>query len=124
MPPCRICDHATVPAGAKWSSFSQRDFTLRTCTECGYSFVADPREDYEALYDAAYYAGRGADPDINYNLFIADPRCSQRFEWQGVVEIVSSLTHVDSSSRWLDFGCGLGGLVRYGQSQGLNIQGH
>lgn len=86
--------------------------------------MVDPRTDYENIYDSEYYAGRGADPDVNYDLSVADPQATQRYEWQGVYEIVSGLTTVDRHTRWLDFGCGLGGLVRYVRDHGVDVVGH
>lgn len=121
---CAICGAEAVPAGSKKSSVSDHRFSLASCAACGFSFVTDPRTDFENIYDSEYYAGRGADPDINYDLSVADPRATQRYEWQGVYEIVSSLTAVDGNTRWLDFGCGLGGLVRYVRDQGVDVVGH
>jgi SAM-dependent methyltransferase len=40
-------------------------------------------------------------------------------EWRGILEAVASLRRVDSSTRWLDYGCGNGGLVRFLRESGL-----
>ena len=40
------------------------------------------------------------------------------------MQIVGSLVDLTPATRWLDFGCGLGGLVRYGRRQGLDLVGH
>src|SRR6202035_4583252 len=41
-------------------------------------------------------------------------------EWRGVWRAVSRLMAVDSSTRWLDYGCGVGGLVQYLLRQGCH----
>lgn len=40
------------------------------------------------------------------------------------MEIYHRLSAENSKKRWLDFGCGLGGLVRYGRALGLDISGY
>lgn len=37
----------------------------------------------------------------------------RRYEWRGILKTVKSLTNVGSETRWLDYGCGNGGFVRY-----------
>lgn len=38
------------------------------------------------------------------------------YEWRGLVKVIQSLTPVTASTRWLDYGCGNGALLRYGQA--------
>jgi SAM-dependent methyltransferase len=123
-PPCAICQSATEAAGTKVSGYSRRAFELAHCPTCGFSFVVDPRTDFAELYSPEYYAGNGADPDVDYERALHDRKATQRYEWDGVIEIVRTLAPLAPASRWLDFGCGLGGLVRYGRRQGLDITGH
>lgn len=92
----------------------RRVFHLRRCPACGLAFVANPCTDYARIYDKAYYLGRGADPLVDYVYEMRRPGHTVRMhEWAGVVERVRSLTPVNRETRWLDFGCGNGGLVRY-----------
>jgi SAM-dependent methyltransferase len=105
------------------SSFSGRDFEIAHCPTCHYSFVADARTDFGALYDEQYYRGHGADPTVDYERELADPRTVRRYEWRAIVEIVRHLRGPLAGVRWLDFGCGLGGLVRYGRERGIEIFG-
>ena len=35
------------------------------------------------------------------------------YEWQGILEIISHLVTIRAITKWLDFGCGNGGLVRH-----------
>ena len=111
---CKICGSATDAAGTVHGRFSDRDFALRRCRECGFAFVAEPWLDFAAIYDDAYYAGKGADPLIDYVTELQRPqRTLRQYEWRGVHERVRSLTALERGARWLDYGCGTGGLVRY-----------
>jgi SAM-dependent methyltransferase len=96
-----------------------RDFAFRQCAGCGLSFVADPRVDFGSLYDGEYYAGRGADPTIDYIGEMENPRTVREYEWRGIVRAVTSITG-RADLRWLDYGCGLGGLVRFARDHGID----
>jgi SAM-dependent methyltransferase len=119
-PRCPVCTGDTTPCGTKYSRFSGRTFRLRRCQSCGLAFVSDPRVDYDALYDEKYYRGQGADGLVDY-LFEAEHQTStiRRYEWQGILEVVSALTPIGAQTRWLDFGCGTGGLVSYLRDHGI-----
>lgn len=114
---CVVCGARTDEFAAMSSAFSQRQFSLRRCDACGLVFVADPVDD-DALYGAEYYAGQGADPLVDYLSEMSDAGTVRTYEWRGIVRAISSLTTVDHL-RWLDFGCGLGGLVRYAREHGF-----
>jgi SAM-dependent methyltransferase len=122
-PTCAVCGSPAAVNGSVHSSFSKRDFQLAHCPTCRYSFVVDPRTDFDALYGPAYYRGNGADPTIDYERELDDPRTVRRYEWQGIVDIVEHLRGSLAGVRWLDFGCGLGGLVRFGRRRGIDIVG-
>jgi SAM-dependent methyltransferase len=111
---CRICGEKTISAGSKRGALSPRLFHLRRCQACGFAFVADPDEDYARLYDERYYRGQGADPSVDYldELEHADTTV-RHWEWEGIVEVVRATVPLLPSSRWLDYGCGNGGLVRH-----------
>jgi SAM-dependent methyltransferase len=114
---CKICDGATDVVGTKPGRVAGRAFVLRRCRSCGFAFVEDPWLDYAAIYDAAYYEGRGADPLVDYHYELAEPgRTIRAFEWAGIVEVVGRLAPLDARTRWLDFGCGNGGLVRHAKA--------
>ena len=111
MHACRICGAGTVSAGSRRGDLSGRDFELRRCEACGFGFVAEPRTDYDAIYDDAYYAGRGVDPLVDYVYEFEHPlETVRRYEWHGIVTAVSALTSVGPDTAWLDYGCGTGGL--------------
>lgn len=114
---CKICQGATEVIGEKRGTLAKRTFRLRRCRDCHFAFVEDPWVDYAAIYDAAYYDGRGADPLVDYHFELADPgRTIRRYEWSGIVEVVGRLTALSAETRWLDFGCGNGGLVRHARA--------
>ena len=111
---CPICDGPSDVVGEKVGRFAKRPFVLRRCQRCRFSFVENPWLDYARIYDAAYYEGRGADPLVDYSFELAEPeRTIRRHEWEGIVKIVGRLTALTPETRWLDFGCGNGGLVRH-----------
>lgn len=111
---CRVCGAGTARIGKVRGGFTQRDFELRRCDRCGFAFIADPWTDFPAIYDDRYYAGQGADPLVDYRFELEHPQRSVRqYEWRGVTRLVSRLLGGLDGVRWLDFGCGNGGLVRY-----------
>jgi 2-polyprenyl-3-methyl-5-hydroxy-6-metoxy-1,4-benzoquinol methylase len=95
-------------------TYSRRDYELRRCDVCHFAFIADPWTDFARIYDDRYYDGQGADPMVDYRFELSDPeRTIRRYEWHGVTRLVERLLGGLDDVRWLDFGCGNGGLVRY-----------
>jgi len=123
-PACRICGSDTLSAGVRHSTFSRRDFELGHCPTCRFGFVAAPRTDFDKLYDEAYYAGRGADPHVSYALSANGRATVQSYEWRGVVRLLRDAGALRTTSRWLDYGCGLGGLVRFARASGYQAWGY
>jgi SAM-dependent methyltransferase len=101
-------------------------FQLGVCKECELALVLDPRTDFDQLYGAEYYEGRGADPHIDY---VGDeqPGSVREIEWRGIVQTVRDITKArepdKESLRLLDWGAGLGGLVRIARSSGIEADG-
>jgi SAM-dependent methyltransferase len=124
---CSICAGHTVAVGSKRSTTTTLTFELRQCTECGFAFVRDPISDFAALYDDAYYRGEGADRAVSYVHEVTHfQRSVRQYEWRGVVDVVESARRERGSEgapRWLDFGCGAGGLVRYLARRGVDAYG-
>jgi cyclopropane fatty-acyl-phospholipid synthase-like methyltransferase len=83
-----------------------------------------PRTDFADLYDEQYYEGRGADPHVRYAATADEADTTQLYEWRGILRILEESGFVKSSTRWLDFGCGLGGLVRFARSRGYDVRGY
>jgi len=111
--PCRVCGSPTAAAGEKLGRLHPRIYHLRRCDACGYAFVADPDVETD-VYDEAYYRGQGADPLLDYVFELERPsQTVRRFEWTGVERMIRSLHPLTKTTRWLDYGCGNGGLVRW-----------
>ena len=121
---CPICGRVTADLAKIHSDFSHVEFSFRRCGACGLVFVANPRVDFASLYDAAYYRGDGADSFVNYLEEMGNPETIRAYEWRGITRAVRSLCG-SQTVRWLDFGCGLGGLVRYARAHGFpNVYGY
>jgi hypothetical protein len=111
---CKICNCETRPLGLKRGNFLHRDFHFVSCEHCGFVAVADPSNDYAALYDERYYRGEGADPLVDYAYELDHPNETVRtYEWRGIVALLRDRAGNLSGKRWVDYGCGAGGLVRY-----------
>ena len=111
---CRICSAVSVPIGEKLGTFRKQIFRFERCPECGYVFVANPWTEYDQIYNEAYYRGLGPDPLIDYIFELENPvRTVRIHEWRGILEVVNSFLSVNSKTKWIDFGCGNGGLVRH-----------
>jgi SAM-dependent methyltransferase len=102
-----------VSAGTVVGRFVPKRFYLRHCPACRFSFVENPLDPH-VVYDQRYYKGRGADPLVDYTGEVKDvTRTIRVYEWRGIARVVAALTALESGTRWLDFGCGTGGLVRH-----------
>jgi SAM-dependent methyltransferase len=123
---CKICDRDAVLIGAKSGKLEPRVFHFYRCTGCGFVFVGDPWTDYAAIYSEDYYRGRGVDPYVDYVFELQHPEETVRiYEWRGIAQAVRSFVPVDERTRWLDFGCGNGGLVRHVKATvGCSIVGY
>lgn len=119
VPRCRLCGGDAEAVGVKDSAFGGRRFEIRQCGSCHFGCVDQPRMDFDALYDDAYYRGQGADPLVDYAAEMEDPSTFRRYEWRGISRIVHALYPVTHDVQWLDLGSGLGGLVRYLRASGL-----
>lgn len=122
---CKICGAEAVPIGSKMGTHHKQLFCFERCESCGFTFVANPWTDYAQIYNEAYYRGQGPDPWIDYVFELEHPESTIRIhEWQGILEVVQQLTAVSRQTKWLDFGCGNGGLVRHvKKSVGCDIVG-
>ena len=109
-----MCGASAAFIGVKTGHFQARDFHFHHCDACAFTFVANPWTDYAEVYNEAYYRGQGADPWIDYVFELEHPERTVRiYEWRGILEAVQACVPVTVQTRWLDFGCGNGGLVRH-----------
>lgn len=114
MPECKLCGSPTILLGTKRGKITDRLFHLRRCLNCQFAFVADPWTDYQAIYSEDYYRGLGADPYVDFGFESEHPETTIRvYEWRGILTNIQKLTSIRPETRWLDFGCGQGGLLQY-----------
>lgn len=119
---CKICGSIAQPIGSRNGKLDGRTYEFVQCNNCHFSFVTNFRDDYAEIYNEKYYAGCGADPMADYIHEYKNPSITIRnYEWQGVVKIYQELS--PKNGKWLDFGCGSGGLVRYAKNRGIDIVG-
>jgi SAM-dependent methyltransferase len=110
---CRVCGARTRDAGRVRGRAIPGPYLLVRCPACGFARVVDP-PDPALVYTEAYYRGEGADPLVDYAFEAANPdRTVRVYEWRGIVARVAALAPIGPSARWLDAGCGTGGLVRH-----------
>jgi SAM-dependent methyltransferase len=131
---CPICGSSARASGSLFSSFSGRSFSFARCGDCGYGWVIDPREDYGALYDEAYYVGQGADPGVNYQAqFLEGPDSLlakiKEVEFDALLTTMTTVLRARhqramTGMKILDFGGGVGGFVRYLNDRGLDAELH
>jgi 2-polyprenyl-3-methyl-5-hydroxy-6-metoxy-1,4-benzoquinol methylase len=111
---CKLCGADTIRLGTKTGKLSKRDFHFYGCSACRFAFVGDPRTDYQEVYSEDYYRGRGADPYVDFVYESQHPATTIRnYEWRGILANIQALTTIRPETRWLDFGCGQGGLLKF-----------
>lgn len=119
--PCPICQQSAPKSTEVNGQHLKRHFSLYQCPDCFFSFIGDPELDYSKIYTEEYYQGEGADPKVDYFFELEYPHETIRqYEWKGLLNIVGTLTELNTDARWLDYGCGNGGLVRYARKKGFD----
>jgi len=116
---CRLCGSNNLRArGAKRGKFRPRDFHFYECRSCSFLFV-EPVVGPE-IYDDAYYRGKGADPLVDYESeytnYAATPRNYEFLDLYRLAKIhlgKNDAALAEEPIRWLDFGCGAGGLLKF-----------
>jgi SAM-dependent methyltransferase len=130
---CRCCgSHRVRLRGRKPGEFLRREFEFHACDDCGFMMV-EPFSGFE-IYNDAYYRGAGPDPFVDYEAEYHNWRQSDRMlEFDDLASIAA--THAAAAPaaatlRWLDFGCGAGGFLKYLRARGdlagrpLDLTGH
>jgi SAM-dependent methyltransferase len=120
--PCPVCQSETVPIGTLKGKLDGRDFFFRNCPSCQFSYVQNYRTDFSNIYNDAYYRGNGADPMVDYVYELQNMHKTVRnYEWQGVIRVFNRLR--PTGGKWLDYGCGAGGLVKAALARGIDAIG-
>jgi SAM-dependent methyltransferase len=119
-PPCRICGAESYELGNKVGHHARIQFFLFRCPRCLFAFVDPPWSGLCYAYNEQYYRGKGVDPSVDYVFELEAPEKTVRFyEWAGFTNMIGSLMPLNRKTRWLDYGCGNGGLVRYLRQRGF-----
>jgi 2-polyprenyl-3-methyl-5-hydroxy-6-metoxy-1,4-benzoquinol methylase len=144
---CRCCGSPDVILrGRKPGEFLRREFEFYACQRCGFMSV-EPFSGFE-IYNDAYYRGAGPDPYVDYESEYRDWQRSDRMlEFNDLARLATDCLHIRetvnsklqtqnskptarSAVRWLDFGCGAGGFLKYLRARGtlagrtLDLTGH
>lgn len=125
-PVCRLCGAAGASlVGTRRGTFSGLEFDFWRCGSCDYMFVV-PFSGY-AVYGAAYYEGRGADPYVDYESEYRDYRSTDRMdEFDDLWRVASGFIAANfppGPVEWLDFGCGAGGMLKFLRDTGGLVRG-
>ncbi len=123
---CPICHGRPHVVAPLRSLFYGMVFKFGQCQFCDLAIVLDPRTDFEQLYGSDYYEGRGADPHVDY-MGDERPGSIRQIEWDGIVQTVRDIRRSRRANaepfRLLDWGAGLGGLVRTAREAGIEADG-
>ena len=131
---CRCCGSSNLTLrGRKRGEFIPREFEFYACGDCELLFV-EPFSGFE-IYNEAYYRGAGPDPYVDYETEYRDWRVSDRgLEFQDLARLAAKYVRAHGTDakplRWLDFGCGAGGFLKFLRELGsiaghpLELQGH
>lgn len=114
-----------MQVGTKPGRLTDKIFDIFRCPSCGFVFVGNPWTEFDKIYSQQYYEARGADPLAPYVFELEHPdRTIRKYEWRGMLKLITTLIGRERGFRWLDYGCGNGGLVRFGrQYRGIEIFG-
>jgi len=118
-PVCRICGSGEIePRGRKRGDFIREEFSFHRCRACDFQFV-EPFSGF-AIYDDRYYRGEGPDPYVDYESEYRDYRQThRRHEFADMTRLAEQFlrkrgaTAASLPLRWLDFGCGAGGFLKF-----------
>jgi SAM-dependent methyltransferase len=115
---CRLCgSESLILKGTKAGRHREQLFSFYECARCSFLFV-NPVLGPE-IYDDAYYRGAGPDPLVDYESEYADySKTARLYEFNDMLRLAGKHLSRFPSPRtepikWLDFGCGAGGLLKF-----------
>jgi SAM-dependent methyltransferase len=116
---CRLCGSARLKVrGTKKGKFKPLVFNFFECRSCSLLFVSPVLG--PEIYDDSYYDGHGPDPLVDYaseyTNYALTPR---KYEFLDLYRLAKN--HLEEKAipvnggpiRWLDYGCGAGGLLKF-----------
>ncbi len=115
---CRLCGSTLLrERGTKQGRFRDLTFHFFECRVCTFLFVS-PIVGPD-IYDDRYYRGDGPDPlvdyDSEYTNYAATPRVYEFLDLNRLASqhVQNGLPDPGEPLRWLDYGCGAGGLLKF-----------
>jgi SAM-dependent methyltransferase len=116
---CRLCGSRELRLkGSKRGRVLDQQFFFYECAKCSFLFV-NPTLGPE-IYNDAYYRGAGADPMVEYEAEYRDhTKTARTHEFRDLFRLAGEhLRRFENPERtepirWLDFGCGAGGLLKF-----------
>lgn len=104
---CPVCSTTTLVLGNQTGVLDSREFLIRHCNSCHFSYVDNYRTDFDNIYNEDYYCGSGADPMVDYVYELQNTsKTIRNYEWKGIRSVFNELC--PNGGRWLDYGCGGG----------------
>jgi len=123
--PCDLCGSTTFEVlETKKGVMTNWDFPLVRCS-CGMMFF-NPRLDEKAiteLYSGDYYEGKGFDSNVTYYTEMSETTDeAKKSHPEDALRVINEL--LPPPARLLDFGCGLGGLMKVLDKAGYHTEGY
>jgi 2-polyprenyl-3-methyl-5-hydroxy-6-metoxy-1,4-benzoquinol methylase len=122
---CDLCNHSKEEfLYTKLGTLTKYPFRVVRCRSCGLIYL-NPRLKEEViaeLYNREYYDGKGFDPYVNYLAdFKKENDDDKRFRPENTVKLIKEMAHPPATL--LDFGCGLGDLMKQAAKNGYTAEG-
>jgi SAM-dependent methyltransferase len=120
---CRVCgSKSLILKGTKAGRHRKQEFSFYECDRCSFLFVSPVLG--PEIYDDAYYRGAGPDPMVDYESEYTDyAKTARLYEFTDLLRLAgkhlrrcANPEHADPI-KWLDFGCGAGGLLKFLRDQ-------
>lgn len=94
-----------------------RQYELLRCQSCGHVYLSEAAEKCKEIkYEQEYFTSKTNNVEINKRLLKEDKK---RFD-----RIISEVYKYKNNGRWLDIGCGLGGVLSAAKEQGYITTGY
>ncbi len=124
--PCDLCGKSDEEyLSTKNGTLTGSPFRVVRCRNCGLIYL-NPRfndDEISRLYDKNYYDGKGFDSNANYfDDFDKECDIDKGFRPEETVRIIKEIA--PPPSLLLDFGCGIGDLMRQASKYGYKAEGY
>ncbi len=122
--PCDLCNaHDEDFLYFKTGVLTKQEFRVVRCKQCGFIYI-NPRLDEGSigdLYNEDYYNGNGFDSYVNYLEEFNKPGKAKLFRPDLTIDLIKALS--PPPARILDFGCGIGDVMKEAVQMGYDCEG-